>query len=31
VFTPRDYELTEIMSEIVDVVRKAHGIPLTTG
>ncbi|OLF08105.1 protein meaA [Actinophytocola xinjiangensis] len=26
VFTPKDYELTEIMSEIVDVVRQAHGL-----
>jgi (2R)-ethylmalonyl-CoA mutase len=26
VFTPRDYELTEIMNEIVDVVRSAHGL-----
>jgi (2R)-ethylmalonyl-CoA mutase len=27
VFTPKDYELTGIMNEIVDVVRAAHGIP----
>jgi (2R)-ethylmalonyl-CoA mutase len=27
VFTPKDYELTGIMNEIVDVVREAHGIP----
>jgi (2R)-ethylmalonyl-CoA mutase len=26
VFTPKDYELTEIMNEIVDVVRAANGI-----
>jgi (2R)-ethylmalonyl-CoA mutase len=26
VFTPKDYELTEIMNEIVDVVRKANGL-----
>jgi len=26
VFTPKDYELTGIMNEIVDVVREAHGI-----
>ncbi|GAB3441553.1 protein meaA [Actinophytocola sediminis] len=26
VFTPKDYELTEIMDQIVDVVREAHGI-----
>jgi ethylmalonyl-CoA mutase len=31
VFTPKDYELTEIMNEIVDVVRVANGIPTTTG
>jgi (2R)-ethylmalonyl-CoA mutase len=31
VFTPKDYELTEIMNEIVDVVREANGIPTTTG
>jgi ethylmalonyl-CoA mutase len=35
VFTPKDYELTGIMNEIVDVVREAHGIPtagpMTTG
>jgi len=31
VFTPKDYELTGIMNEIVDVVRKAHGIPTTSG
>ncbi|MGH3758186.1 protein meaA [Actinophytocola sp.] len=27
VFTPKDYELTEIMNEIVDVVREANGMP----
>ncbi|MGW0516293.1 protein meaA [Crossiella sp. NPDC003009] len=27
VFTPKDYELTEIMDEIVTVVREAHGLP----
>lgn len=27
VFTPKDYELTEIMGEIVTVVREAHGLP----
>ena len=27
VFTPKDYELTGIMNEIVDVVLAAHGIP----
>ncbi|WP_199439258.1 protein meaA [Umezawaea beigongshangensis] len=27
VFTPKDYELTEIMDEIVSVVREAHGLP----
>jgi (2R)-ethylmalonyl-CoA mutase len=27
VFTPKDYELTGIMNEIVDVVREANGIP----
>ncbi len=26
VFTPKDYELTEIMNEIVDVIRAAHGL-----
>ncbi|HEV7646930.1 MAG TPA: protein meaA [Actinophytocola sp.] len=31
VFTPKDYELTQIMNEIVDVVREANGIPKTTG
>ena len=31
VFTPKDYELTGIMNEIVDVVREAHGIPTTPG
>ncbi|MDQ0376956.1 protein meaA [Amycolatopsis thermophila] len=27
VFTPKDYELTEIMDEIVTVVRERHGLP----
>ncbi|MGO1051799.1 protein meaA [Crossiella sp. CA198] len=27
VFTPKDYELTDIMDEIVSVVREAHGLP----
>ena len=27
VFTPKDYELTEIMREVVDVIRAAHGLP----
>ncbi|TDV54011.1 protein meaA [Actinophytocola oryzae] len=31
VFTPKDYELTEIMNEIVDVVREANGINRTPG
>jgi ethylmalonyl-CoA mutase len=31
VFTPKDYELTEIMSEIVDVVREANGITAASG
>jgi (2R)-ethylmalonyl-CoA mutase len=31
VFTPKDYGLTGIMNEIVDVVREANGIPTTTG
>jgi ethylmalonyl-CoA mutase len=31
VFTPKDYELTEIMNEIVDVVREANGIRTTSG
>jgi ethylmalonyl-CoA mutase len=31
VFTPKDYELTEIMNEIVNVVREAHGIRPTSG
>jgi ethylmalonyl-CoA mutase len=31
VFTPKDYELTEIMNEIVDVVREANGIHSTSG
>ncbi|OLF18662.1 methylmalonyl-CoA mutase family protein [Actinophytocola xanthii] len=31
VFTPKDYELTEIMNEIVDVVREANGITTATG
>ncbi|HEY0448465.1 protein meaA [Actinophytocola sp.] len=31
VFTPKDYELTEIMNEIVTVVREANGIPTTSG
>jgi ethylmalonyl-CoA mutase len=26
VFTPKDYELTEIMNEIVDVIRTANGL-----
>ena len=26
VFTPKDYELTEIMNEIVEVIRSAHGL-----
>ncbi|MFI7678341.1 methylmalonyl-CoA mutase family protein [Actinophytocola sp. NPDC049390] len=26
VFTPKDYELTEIMNQIVDVIRSAHGL-----
>jgi (2R)-ethylmalonyl-CoA mutase len=29
VFTPKDYELTQIMNEIVDVVREANGIHTT--
>jgi (2R)-ethylmalonyl-CoA mutase len=29
VFTPKDYELTEIMNEIVDVVRAANGLART--
>ncbi|MFI7589650.1 protein meaA [Spongisporangium articulatum] len=28
VFTPKDYGLTEMMGEIVDEVRKAHGLPV---
>ncbi|HEY7591765.1 MAG TPA: protein meaA [Actinophytocola sp.] len=31
VFTPKDYELTGIMNEIVAVVREAHGIPAEGG
>jgi (2R)-ethylmalonyl-CoA mutase len=27
VFTPKDYELTQIMSEIVDLLRETHGLP----
>jgi (2R)-ethylmalonyl-CoA mutase len=27
VFTPKDYELTEIMDEIVTVVREVHSLP----
>ncbi|MGQ0483695.1 MAG: protein meaA [Pseudonocardia sp.] len=27
VFTPKDYELTEIMDEMVTVIRRAHGLP----
>jgi (2R)-ethylmalonyl-CoA mutase len=27
VFTPKDYELTEIMSGIVDLIRETHGLP----
>jgi (2R)-ethylmalonyl-CoA mutase len=27
VFTPKDYELTQIMREVVDVVRKANDLP----
>jgi ethylmalonyl-CoA mutase len=27
VYTPKDYELTEIMNSIVDVIRAAHGLP----
>lgn len=30
VFTPKDYELTEIMNEIVNVVRKANGLGRTS-
>ena len=30
VFTPKDYELTEIMNQIVDVVREANGIATTS-
>jgi (2R)-ethylmalonyl-CoA mutase len=26
VFTPKDYELTQIMDEIVNVIREAHGL-----
>jgi (2R)-ethylmalonyl-CoA mutase len=31
VFTPKDYELTEIMNEIVAVIREANGIHSTSG
>jgi (2R)-ethylmalonyl-CoA mutase len=31
VFTPKDYELTDIMREIVGVVRAAHDLPALTG
>jgi (2R)-ethylmalonyl-CoA mutase len=31
VFTPKDYELNEIMNEIVNVVREANGINRTSG
>jgi (2R)-ethylmalonyl-CoA mutase len=31
VFTPKDYELTEIMNEIVNVVREANGINRNSG
>jgi len=27
VFTPKDYELTEIMDEIVTVIREVHSLP----
>jgi (2R)-ethylmalonyl-CoA mutase len=27
VFTPKDYELTEIMDGIVTLVRETHGLP----
>jgi (2R)-ethylmalonyl-CoA mutase len=27
VFTPKDYEMTQIMDEIVTVIRQAHGLP----
>jgi (2R)-ethylmalonyl-CoA mutase len=26
VFTPKDFGLTEIMGEVVDVIREAHGL-----
>jgi hypothetical protein len=26
VFTPKDYDLTQVMDQIVDVVRKANGL-----
>ncbi|MCP2166950.1 protein meaA [Goodfellowiella coeruleoviolacea] len=31
VFTPKDYELTQIMAEIVDVVREANNLPVERG
>ncbi len=30
VFTPKDYRLTEMMAEIVDVVLESHGLPSST-
>jgi (2R)-ethylmalonyl-CoA mutase len=27
VFTPKDYELTDIMSAIVDLIRETHSLP----
>ncbi|MGY1739935.1 MULTISPECIES: methylmalonyl-CoA mutase family protein [unclassified Blastococcus] len=31
VFTPKDFALTDIMGQIVDVVREAHGLPAGSG
>jgi (2R)-ethylmalonyl-CoA mutase len=30
VFTPKDYEMTQIMDEIVNVIRQAHGLPASS-
>jgi (2R)-ethylmalonyl-CoA mutase len=31
VFTPKDFGLTDIMGQIVDVVREANGLPVHSG
>jgi (2R)-ethylmalonyl-CoA mutase len=31
VFTPKDYELTQIMREVVEIVRRSRGLAATSG